>query len=549
MQTKGPADTKDRASQAEVGPLVLVVVVDARGLALLPKLQANLQHVTVVMGQAAEVAGPELPRARLVGLRGHVGAFVAHLALGSGRREIEVAQVVLVDAVPPEPRGRTGVHWLAVDEPEALARVRAQLDSLAGSFEREHALHYDDIRCVGGEREQEACGRCVPACPYGAVARSTDERTRMDIDHLACEGCGACAAACPTGALTLLEPDLVGFLAEVQRRLAASTEPAPWLLVHCGEEGRRFVEGNDLDAGLSLDEGRPLDGCNPPLGGEVLALPCLRAVSDAAILGAFALGAAGLVLVGCESCRHGKRQGLLDTLERNRLVLHALGLESDAAPTAALSRLRLITVADGSDEAQSERVRQELATFAQGLAPSPMPARREPFEQRAANDLVAWALFLMESRLVGAPPALALPPGGPYAHAEVDSEACTVCGSCATICGPSAFQHVETLDEVLLDFRSRSCVACGLCEAICPEDAIRLRPELRLGDDARRHVTVARDAWATCTVCGAPVFSAKALDAIERRLADSPSPAGLPAEDTSTWLRKCRRCRAASMTL
>jgi heterodisulfide reductase subunit A len=44
-----------------------------------------------------------------------------------------------------------------------------------------------------------ACGACVAACPFGAVAR--DPATgKAVVEPVHCHGCGTCAAACPTGA-------------------------------------------------------------------------------------------------------------------------------------------------------------------------------------------------------------------------------------------------------------------------------------------------------------------------------------------------------------
>lgn len=61
------------------------------------------------------------------------------------------------------------------------------------SQQRRPELFFDADRCTG-------CGRCVPACPAGAVslrdARSHTDRTR-------CDGAGRCAAACPAGARSL----------------------------------------------------------------------------------------------------------------------------------------------------------------------------------------------------------------------------------------------------------------------------------------------------------------------------------------------------------
>lgn len=54
------------------------------------------------------------------------------------------------------------------------------------------AVEVDAARCG-------ACGVCIAACPYGAVARDpATGKARVEPVH--CHGCGTCAAACPTGA-------------------------------------------------------------------------------------------------------------------------------------------------------------------------------------------------------------------------------------------------------------------------------------------------------------------------------------------------------------
>ncbi|MDE3128099.1 MAG: CoB--CoM heterodisulfide reductase iron-sulfur subunit A family protein [Gemmatimonadota bacterium] len=49
------------------------------------------------------------------------------------------------------------------------------------------------------------CGKCEPACPYGAIHRAAaDGREVATIDATACKGCGGCAPYCPEDAIDLL---------------------------------------------------------------------------------------------------------------------------------------------------------------------------------------------------------------------------------------------------------------------------------------------------------------------------------------------------------
>jgi heterodisulfide reductase subunit A len=66
-----------------------------------------------------------------------------------------------------------------------------------------------------------ACGVCVAACPYGAVARDPlTGKARVEPVH--CHGCGTCAAACPTGAAGAPHYSRAQISAEITAMLAGS---------------------------------------------------------------------------------------------------------------------------------------------------------------------------------------------------------------------------------------------------------------------------------------------------------------------------------------
>jgi heterodisulfide reductase subunit A len=62
--------------------------------------------------------------------------------------------------------------------------------------------HVNEELCRG-------CGKCVEACPYGAVELVEEEGdvTVARVQEALCKGCGSCAVACPTGAASIFHFD------------------------------------------------------------------------------------------------------------------------------------------------------------------------------------------------------------------------------------------------------------------------------------------------------------------------------------------------------
>lgn len=55
------------------------------------------------------------------------------------------------------------------------------------------------------EKKCEGCGKCLPACPFGAI---TLQGGRAHIDAARCNGCGACHQACESGAIQICETEI-----------------------------------------------------------------------------------------------------------------------------------------------------------------------------------------------------------------------------------------------------------------------------------------------------------------------------------------------------
>ena len=110
-----------------------------------------------------------------------------------------------------------------------------------------------------------------------------------------------------------------------------------------------------------------------------------------------------------------------------------------------------------------------------------------------------------------------LPSSAPFGEIAVNSDACTLCMACVSVCPVSAIQGGG--DRPQLFFREDHCVQCGMCEAACPEDAIglnarmhfpaHLEPSKRLLNEEEMH---------HCDGCGKAFATRKMMESMERRL-------------------------------
>lgn len=440
------------------------------------------------------------------------------------RELIEAAQVVVVteNPTPPGPR-RTGHHHLVRPEAADLDRVAWKVATLTGEFQRPQYVVYEPSTCAGGAAGRQACGRCLPACPYHAVRRDPREPLRVTVDQLACEGCGACVAVCPTGALAFTEPPP----AALGQRLRALLAPRPGVeqpplvvAFHCPSEG----------AAALAEAGR--GQARYPAAVLPVPMACLRHVADADVLQAFRYGAAGVALLGCAACPHGERELLIDRLDLVGRILEALGL--------GRHRVHVIT-------GTPEETLGALTHFAASLPPSPVAWDGSAAGTLVAREAVAEALGMLMSATGREPGRLSIPPSAPYAFPDVQAEGCTLCRTCVNVCPTHAFRFDEA--RPALELRQVACVNCGLCAAACPEGVITLRPELFLDRSALDWVTVVEDEPVRCVRCAAPFGTRRALEAVEARVLRLASLGDTFAGPRRSLLRMCPNCRGAAAVL
>lgn len=527
------AQTEPAYNPLTVGGRVLIATDGPQGIQLAEQLRGVAQPLCVAAPDFSDFDTTlRVYSGRIVEVQGRLGDFHVMIdemaAPGALPRELQADQVVIIShhdtpAVTP----RTGCYVLLQPSIQELDSLNERIREHIGDFLKTIHIRYHADICAGGAADQEACGRCIPACPYTAIRRDGQNHLRIQVDHMACEGCGACVSACPTSALQFVDPSPN----EIYARLGALLAPQadindqgrPVVLFHCSEQGRRVLE----EAGR-----RALSYPAHVLPVEV---PCLRYVSAANMLAAFRLGAAGVGLLGCATCPHGERELLSQQLDVCRVTLDAFGLGSE--------RLRLITASDGTEEVTVADVGQ----FADAQAATPIRWDGQPMQHLGNRNVIVETITTFIEQTGQEPGRRRLDGPHPFADAEVRASGCTMCRACVHVCPVHAFKLEESTAS--LQFKPIACVACGLCEQVCPEHVITLRREVDFTRAALDYQTVVQDEMVACTRCNKPYINRKALEAIESKVLSFESLLDTFAGNRRSLLRMCPDCRAVSAML
>jgi ferredoxin len=523
-------DSQPVYNRLSAGSRILIASDDGReGAELAQRLRDVAQPLFVIDSAASIVEAFQsgrVYRGRVIEVKGRLSDFHVTIedldAPQEPRRELKADQVVLITRDgSPEFKQRTGLHLLNNRSELDVNCVAERVRDLIGDFLKPVHVDYKPDTCAGGVAGREGCGACITACPYDAISREPENHLRIKIDHLSCEGCGACVSACPTTSLRFADPSPD----ELYTRVAALLTPLSSrrdgerliLLFHCGEQGRRALE----EAGS-----KPL-----PYPATVLPLevPCLRYVSEANMLAAFRLGAAGVGLLGCENCQHGERELLRQKYDFCRITLDAFDMGRE--------RLCLVTAGDHT----APQAIEALSRFAAVLEVAPIHWDGKRFSKPNNREIIADAIGVFIAQTGLEPGRKPLDAAHPYAFAEVRASGCTLCRSCVNVCPTHAFSLDESSQS--LQFKQISCVACGLCEQVCPEKVITLQPEIRFEQGALEYQTVVQDDMVSCAKCGKPYINRRALETVEARLLSLESLLDTFTGSRRNLLRMCPACR------
>ncbi len=457
----------------------------------------------------------DVARARVRSLTGALGGFVWHLdqvqqlqpggrgAFGwSAPRDGATSRcdivVDLTGGTPlvPAPEKREGYLRADPRDTAAVARIAYDAAQLVGTFEKPLYVRLDPSLCAHSRAGQTGCSNCLNICPTGAITPAGDH---VAIDPMICAGCGECAALCPSTAITYEDPPVSALLARMHvlaRTYRRAGGTAPRLLVHDAHGAQMIRMAARFGRGLPADV-IPLE------------LSVISGFGHAEMLAGLAHGFARVdVLLAPRTGR--------DALDRELALAQAIAGEAG---------LGLI------DEADPDALADLL--YAQPVPP-PLTDPVLPLgNRRQIARLAAQALN------PGAEAPLSLPEGAPYGAVAINTDTCTLCLSCVSLCPSGAL--IDNPDKPQLNFQQDACLQCGLCRTICPEQAITLVPQFDLSDRALSQQVLNEEEPFECVECGAAFGVRSTVERIMQKL--SGTHPMFATSDQARMIQMCDDCR------
>jgi len=182
----------------------------------------------------------------LIHLEGQFGSFKAQIHQSYEEegeikeQDVEVccAQLVLCDQKTDMGKYR-GVECVVdyTDHEALLKRIRNRI----GFYEYKKTILYDETLCLYHHNDEGTCTKCVDICPsFGIV--SDDVAKELHFSALDCIACGKCVGACPTGAI-----DFAPFSQKALLEVATVCEDKHLLLM--AEPYLKALEGCEIPSG------------------------------------------------------------------------------------------------------------------------------------------------------------------------------------------------------------------------------------------------------------------------------------------------------------
>lgn len=376
----------------------------------------------------------------------------------------------------------------------------AQLGQWVGEFEKPKFFDFNSRLCAHQFSGILGCTACIDRCATQAIS---SENGKIGINPYLCQGCGDCAAVCPSGAIRYNYPPPEITLDKLRKELAVRKSQV--VLFHDSEAGNRWI----TEYRESLQENiLPFElESNGAIGSDIW-------------LSALAYGASAVLILVAENLNPQTDQAINSQVHYANEILHGAGIRP---------AIKMVVNMDA--------IESSLDGFQESLLPCPATFTG----LRDKRTVIRLALDYLTENRKSLPLHTTLSAGAPFGEIVVDSDLCTLCMACVSVCPESAL--MDGFDEPKLSFIEANCVQCGICRKACPENAIELVPRYLYNSlDARKARLLNEDQPFNCIECGKPFATAKVIQAITGKLESHPMFQGNHLQR----LRTCEDCRVKS---
>ena len=405
---------------------------------------------------------------------------------GTPKKEVNSECDIIIDlrgsnSLFPNEKKKDGYLRIDPNDKIGLEKIFKEAMNFKGEFEKPVYINFDETKCAHSRASRKGCTRCLDLCPANAITSNGDY---VSVDPYICAGCGNCSSVCPSGAAQYNDPPL-DFILERIKKLSSTFKKyenkiLPRLLFMDDLFGKELIS-------LVARYGKGLPADVIPLN-----IPNIEMLSHAEILASFACGFSEVLILKNDN----KSPISLNLqIEICKNILEASGKKNG-------DRLKLIETMDPDyfEEKIYDQTRKELIRD-----PILLVGNKREITRTATKALVG------ENEEV-----IKLPDTSPYGEIIVDTNKCTLCLACISLCPTNALE--DNADKPELNFTENACIQCGICENTCPEKAIELNPQINLKNDALSQKTLHSEEPFECISCHRPFGVKSTIDRIVSKL-------------------------------
>lgn len=397
-------------------------------------------------------------------------------------------------------------YYHVEQNPTSLEASLASIPELIGEFEKPKYFDYNPDICAHGRSGIAGCSRCLDACPADAIFSLIES---IEVDSHLCQGGGSCASSCPTGAISYVYPraaEQIEFLRVLLKSFRQNNDNhGLTLLIFDNEHGRQSVEAS----ATQLDE-QVIPFVVEEIGSVGLDL----------LAAALAYGANRVSLFVPQDIA----TQVTDTLERNLAIIEAVLVQTQCST----HQINIIGDLDRLSCGEVSEHIEHAAIFA------PVGDKRS---------IIRAALSFFSELPKSAVESAQLPEGSPFGRLHLDTNACTLCMGCVSVCPAGAL--IAGGETPALKFVEANCVQCGICTRACPETAITLESRLHFDyNEVGKINTLLQEAPFRCVGCGKPFATKSMIDKMTQKLQGHWM---FEKPDALNRLRMCEDCRVKDL--